>query len=194
MHEDKVVRFAWAEDEREANELLIVLVEYMLDFYDAELHRFALENDVPIEDEVFQSRDDYAMYISDLFIGLRERAQLRLSEDRKKLRNFIITAFVVLVDSESSNILQLAQLDVALIAKKRNNAVKIYKTWHAHPDCCDLCGQLDGTTKLIDEPFLVNGQIVEMANGEEVIYDYIDRLVAIAHPNDRCWIEFSIRY
>lgn len=96
--------------------------------------------------------------------------------------------------SETSNARQLGQLHVVSEVQASSSAVKVYKRWRAHPDCCDICRALDGAIVPIDEPFLINGQVVELSNGKEFIYNYIDRGVAIAHPNDRCWIEFIIEF
>ena len=206
IHDELLVQFCTTEDDIEAQEILLLLVNQYMQLYYNERAAFAERSGIPLElvmDEGVQG--EYALYIADLFTGMRERAEqkrLALEADREMqekerrlaLYAFIAVAYQTIDETESSNARQLSQLQVAETAQQQNGAVRITKTWRAHPDCCEVCSQLDGTTIPIDEHFLVNGQVVELGDGTEFIYNYIDRGVAICHPNDRCWIEFNIEY
>ena len=204
MITDELVReYVTTENEVEAREILILLVFYFMSVYDEERETFANDNDVPAEwinDE--NIRDEYEMYVFDLLVSMRERVK----EEKEKLRDLEQTAFLIAIyhfidvqftrihETEISNAKQIAQLQVATAVQDNNSAAKIYKRWVARTDSCEMCKALDGVIKPIDEPFLINGQVVELSSGKEIIYGYIDRGVAIAHPNDRCSIEFIIEY
>lgn len=203
IHEELVYQFTTTEDEVEARELLLLLVSYFLLVYNDEKEQFAKDNQVNISlvsDEEMQS--DYALYITDILTGMRERVIKKESKlsglDQMAflvaLHEYVSGEFETIETSETGNARQLAQLQVVSIVQAGDIAAKVYKRWRAHPDCCEVCKALNGTILPIDEPFLVNGQVVELSDGKEFIYKYIDRSVAIAHPNDRCWIEFIIEY
>lgn len=196
-------QFSITTDEVEANELLFLLVYYFMELYDGEKERFIKDSDLDIHVESYeQVKEDYALYLADVFIGARERVQLKEQELIKsdeedasaKLYTFIDSNFERINNTETVNVKQIAQLQVVAYVQDQDKAAKIYKQWVAHSGACDICKALDGTKIPVDEPFLVNGQVIELSDGGEFIYDYIDRDVAIAHPNDQCGIEFIIEY
>lgn len=75
VHEELIYQFATTDDEVEAYEIIILLVAYYLQIYDEEAGRFAADNDVDISLSGDGVRDDYAMYIADLLVGMRKRVK-----------------------------------------------------------------------------------------------------------------------
>ena len=206
MNDNIIYEYATTEDSVRAEELLQALVLYYIIMYESEKERFADENEVDIvslNDTAVVN--DYALYLRGVFEGMRERTRVereRLSTLGKvaimvALYKFIDWNFERIDVTESNHATQVAQLQVAWIAKEQNDAVMIYKRWVTSGDSkvCDMCKSLakQGPIQL-DEPFLVNGQIIEQPNGEEIIYAYMSRYVAVAHPNCRCHIEFTLEY
>lgn len=204
MNIDELVnQFALTDNDREAYEYMLVIIEYFLAIYDDEKESFAKSNNVETVDAYETIKEEYAMYLAELLIGLRNRAQekmyelsdLDLTERLLFLRIFVFNDFKRLNTTEAGNLKQIAQLQVVKSVQQNTPAARIYKRWRTNSaNPCEICRALNGTTIPIDEPFLVNGQIVELSNGEEFIYNYIDRSIAIAHPNDQCSIEFIIVY
>lgn len=201
--EELIYQFATTTDEAEANELAILLTLYFLAIYDDEKERFAKSSNVENDDERFdQVREDYAMYVLAFLYGMRDRTKekkselsgVSKSEAVEKLRAFVEVNYERINRTESGNAKQVAQLEIVARVLSTNTAVTIYKRWVARPGACQICRALDGTILEVSQKFLTNGQIVQLEDGSEFIYNYIDRSVAIAHPNCGCTIEFSIQY
>lgn len=201
MHEEIIKEYATTENEATAREHLVILVAYFLALYDAEKEDFASNNDVDTRETYDPTREQYMYYITDLLIGMRERCLAKKEELRAKqetvailLGVYVLKQYQRIKETETVNATQLAQLTVAENVKQTKPTAQIYKVWRAHSGACDACKAMDGTRILIDEPFLLNGQTIPLANGDEFIYNYIDRGVAILHPNDKCYVEFEIEY
>lgn len=198
--EDIVVEFLTTDDVNRAAILTESLLDSYMALYDEEIATFASKNDLSI-DFVSMYQATYREYLMDLFIGMRERVQekeIELQEEKDKARALALLLIFVeenynrLKLTELGNIKQTAQLEVVQYLQANDYNVRIMKRWVAHAGACEVCQALNGVTIPIDEPFLVNGQVVELASGKEFIYNYIDRSVAIAHPNDQCYIEFIL--
>lgn len=198
-----VYEYATTNDSVRAEELLQSLALYYVLMYESEKERFAAENEINsalIDDASYVG--EYYLYLMGIFKGMRERTiaeRERLSTLNKAKLAIALYAFVKwnferIDATESGNAIQTAQLQVAWLAKEQNNAARIYKKWVTSKDSkvCPICKALEGTIIPLDEPFLVNGQIIEEASSAEFIYGYIDRYVAVAHPWCRCSIEFII--
>ncbi|GCF92493.1 hypothetical protein NRIC_03840 [Enterococcus florum] len=197
--EDVVVEFLTTDDPEAAAILLSIIIAYYMDNYDLEIAEFASENELSIEFNPV-NKTAYEEYLTDLFIDMRLRVQekqIELENEDKATAKALLLIFVQqnyerLKVTEMGNIKQTVQLEVVAYLQAMDYNVRIFKRWVAHSGCCDVCKALNGTTIPIDQPFLVNGQTVELASGKEFIYNYIDRGVAIAHPNDQCYIEFIL--
>ncbi|MGM0175697.1 phage minor head protein [Enterococcus sp. DIV0800] len=205
LHPELIYQYATTADEEDAFEILVILVAYFLSLFDAEQRIFIEDNNLDLPDDLFgQTRESFSMYITDLLINFRQRIQEEMRKPDKdgnlldKAAVFLLveSQFETIRDSESVNAQQLAQFEVVTVVQQTIPAAKIYKTWIAKndEDTCEICRALHGTTIPIDEPFLVAGQRVDLPSGKEFIYNYIDRYTCIAHPHDRCMIEFSIVY
>lgn len=205
MDYELIFKYATTDDDIEAYEIMLLIVAHFLSVYDAEREEFAKDNDIDLtasDDEDVRNR--YALYVMDLVLGMRDRIRteagslndLTEAEYTLYINRLVTVNYDRLETTETNNAMQTGRLEVAVTAKEQNSAVRIYKRWVSRMDdkTCDICRAMHGTVKSIDEPFLVNGEIVELADGKEFVYKYIDRLVAIAHPNDRCRIEFFIEY
>lgn len=201
-----VYDFITEENQDIRDEYMFLIIAYFIQMFLAEVERFSDQNGIDMTGvDVEGMTADYAAYLEDILLGLYERAQDELEKITKEyadhamsailqlLYRYIDTQFQTIEDSETGNALQLAQLLVANMALQQFPNVKIYKSWMAHPDCCPICHELSKMGEVpIDEPFLVSGQRVDLPDGKTFIYKYVDRYVCIAHPNDRCWIEFRI--
>lgn len=202
IHPETLYAFATGKQTTETQEQLHQLVDYLLAVFDDEQRRFATENAVPIDDDAtHELRHDYALYVAELLLGLRERMQERKKQmtdegtfDRMVLFLFAANEFDRIEQTEWSNAKQLAQLTVVQQFRLTHPGATILKRWVAHSGACEKCQAMDGVEVPIDEPFLVAGQEIRPANGEAFIYDYVSRDVAIMHPNDRCYVEFIITY
>lgn len=203
MNDELIYQFATTDDEVEAYEIMLLLTQYYLSVYDSEKDEFAASHNVNTQAIMDESlRAEYALYISNIFSGMRDR--VKEEEGRLSglgegaallaLKKFVFENYGRIEETELSNAKQMARLQVAQEIQSKNTAAKIYKRWVARPGCCEVCRALNGTVKPIDEPFLINGQVVELEGGKSFTYGYIDRNVAIAHPNDRCTVEFFIEY
>lgn len=198
--QEQLYEFVTTDSEDEAYELLLLFLAYFLSRYDDALAEASEKWNVEIP-EPNTVRMDYAVYVTELIIGFRVRARDKAldlmrgdpDEFKETLEDYIEKDFARLDRTEQEVAEQTAQLQAADKAVELTDDTALYKTWRARPNCCAICDALDGTTIPVDEPFLVNGQIVELANGKTFIYKYKDRTIAIAHPNCRCWVEFSIR-
>lgn len=203
MHEEIIYQFATTEDEDEAYSILLLMIEQFLAQYTAARELFAADNSFELkgysDESVF---DEYALYLFGIFTGLRERAKeqrerlrsqdLNKTEHLIALRRFIINEYETIEATEQGNAIQMGQLSAITALQDQRCDIRIFKEWVAHPDCCEICKKLNGTILPIEAPFLVDGQVVELPEGKEFVYQYIDRLIAIAHPNDRCHVEFII--
>lgn len=205
MDYELIFRYATTEDEIEAYEIMMLIVAYFLNVYDTARKELAENSDIDLtaaDDET--TRNEYTLYVMDLVVGMRDRIlkeqeklqDLTEAEYTLRLNEIITINYDRLEITETNNAMQLGQLEAAATAREQNSAIKIYKRWVSRLDTktCELCKAMHGTVKPIDEPFLVNGQVIELTDGKEFVYKYIERLVAIVHPNDRCRIEFFIEY
>lgn len=203
MDDELIYQFATTDDEVEAYETMLLLTQYYLSAYDSERDEFAARHKVnPQAIMDGGTREEYALYISGILLGMRGRVKeeegrlsgLGEAAALPALKKFVWDNYRRIEETEASNAKQLAQLQVVQEIQSKDRAAKIYKRWVARPGCCEVCRALNGTVKRIDEPFLVNGQVVELEGGKSFTYGYIDRNVAVAHPNDRCTVEFFIEY
>lgn len=203
LHDELIYQFCTTGNEVEAYEILLLIVAHYMEIYDKEKERFLQYSNISHELVTDENvRQDYAMYLSDLLLNMRERTKAKEQEllglspaaFLVAMKKFVMDSYNRLESCETGNAKQISQLQVAAAVQENDSAARITKTWVAYPECCDVCSALNGITIPVDEPFLVNGQVVELGNGKEFIYNYIDRRVAIAHPNDRCTIEFHIEY
>lgn len=198
--QEQLYDFVTTDSEDEAYELLLLILAYLLSAYDNALKEAAEEWNVEIT-EPDTVREDYAIYVISLLTNFRERARQKaldlMSEDvddyTAALKRFIEIGFNAIERTERENAQQTAQLHAVVIAAYVIGNAEIYKTWRARPNCCSICAALDGITVPIDTPFLVNGQMIDLADGKTFIYKYKERQIALAHPNCGCWVEFSIR-
>lgn len=206
MNLEVIYQFATTASDIDAYEIMQAYIVYMLGLYEYEMQRFIDDSGIDIEimfnDE--ESKESYYLYLAGILWGLRERTQKKIEMYRNNklteeemsmlIRRYVMNDFKAIEDTETMNVTQMAQLNVVSNIQGKTPFAKVYKTWIAIPGCCETCAALNGTKIPIDQPFLVNGQVVELEDGREVMYNYITRYVAIAHPNDRCYIEFSIEY
>lgn len=195
--------FEFATNEQIVSELLDEITNYYLLLYSDERQRFADINEVDLNDyEQDILLANYKIYIENLFMGLRDRGLVKLEELESELSDGITMLMIVFItkqfnrlhDTESSNVIQTAQLSVVEQLQKSNTDVRLTKTWISRNDdrTCKICQALHGMTIPVNENFLVNGQVVDLKDGTRFVYDYVDRTVAVAHPNDRCRIEFNV--
>lgn len=200
ISQEQLYEFVTTDSEDEAYELLLLILAHFLSIYDSEIKEHAKEwnVDVPEPDEV---REEFSLYMITLLANFRERARRKALELMKEdsdsftiaLNKFIEQGFSVIERTERETALQTAQLHAVVLAAYLIGNVGIYKTWRTEPNCCSICDALNGLTVPIDTPFLVNGQMIDLAGGETFIYKYKERQIALAHPHCRCRIEFSIR-
>lgn len=201
IHNDTVYKFATTDDPAQADELLNYIAGLFGSIYADELVSFADRNDIDLSQDAYtHMAAEFGEYVISLLKDMRKRCMqkkgslkgLTAADIYDQLYEYVLEQFERIEVTETSNALQLAEYHAILVLLDYNGDVTIRKRWRAHPDCCEICAALDGVEVDIDEYFLVNGQVVEMADGKEFIYKYIDRSVCIAHPNDRCWIEFVV--
>lgn len=203
MHDALIYQFATTGDESEAYSIMLLIIEQYLAQYNLAREEFAEDNGFSVDGySDAETINDYALYLYTILAGMRERAK----EQEKKLQQesadeaayaaalmrFVMNDYEMIDTTEKGNAIQTGQLSAVSVLQEQRGEIKIYKEWVAHPDCCEVCAKLNGTVLPIDEPFLVDGQVVELPDGKEFEYKYKDRLIAIAHPNDRCHVEFSI--
>lgn len=202
VHPDSIYEFAVCSNSADAKDKLAQLLAYLISIFDEEKDQFAEQNNVELRlEEHSELRESYIQYLTALLIGMRDRClekQQKMQDegkaDRALLFLFVMNEFDRIEDSEWSNSKQLAQLEVVQkVRLLRPNAI-ITKRWVAHVGACDYCMAMDGVEVPIDQPFLVSGQTIMLHTGEELIYNYIDRDVAVLHPHDRCYVEFIITY
>lgn len=202
IHPDSIYEFVVSDNPSDVEERLLLLVAYLLSVFDSEKAQFAQQNNIELDvEEYSELREAYAVYLTDLLLGMRDRCldkQQKMEEanefDRALIYMFIVNEFNTIEDSEWSNSKQMAQLEVVKKVRVIRPNAKIEKRWVAHVGACDYCQAMDGVTIPLDEPFLRSGQVIALNSGEEFIYNYIDREVAVLHPHDRCYVEFIITY
>lgn len=198
---DFIWEFAFTEDDTILGYDLALLITYFITAYDEEKVRFAKDNGIELTDyELDEFRENYILYLYDMLLNVRlniqekqrELHEMQVEEEYEKLRDFITTYFALVHMTEIQVLVQSASLNVVKELRRNNADVIIEKRWKAFPGCCPICKALDGVTIPVDEPFLVNGQVVEDAHGKLHTYSYVDRYICVAHPNDRCMIEYII--
>lgn len=199
----KVYEFATTSDSNRIDELLEEITLHYLELYNYERTHFSDTQKIDLDDYgQDEMLSNYQMYLISLFMGIRERSTVEFDKLNADLEDNITMLMIVYVAiqfsriniTEKSNVKQTAQLSVVQQIQTSNTDVKITKTWISRNDSktCPICRALHGTTVPVGENFLVNGQVVELHDGTRFVYNYLDRNVAIAHPNDRCRIEFNI--
>jgi len=201
--QDVVYEFTTTSDSQKMIELLGVIITYYLTVYKSERQKFADTNHIDLNDygqDILLT--NYAEYLETLFLGLRDRSLEKLEELESNLEdniNLLMTAFVMnqfrrTHETESSNVIQTAQVGVIEQLQASNTDMRVTKTWISRNDerTCEICRALHGMTIPVQENFLVNGQVVDLKDGTRFVYNYVDRTVAIVHPYDRCRIEFNI--
>lgn len=205
IHPELIYQYATTSDEKDALEILQAIVAYFLSIYDAERELFLENNgiDLPLS-ESDEVRIEFMMYITDVLIGMRLRTLEKIEKEqatkgymeKAAIYTFVSNAFNTIKETDSVNAQQIAQIEVVKKVQQTMPNARVFKTWISQNDeaTCPICRAMHGTKIPVDEPFLVNGQVVELADGDEFIYNYINRSVAIAHPRDRCRIDFSIEY
>lgn len=205
MHEELIYQMCVTEDEDEAYQIMLLVIEQYLAKYATAREEFANINEFTLEGySDIDVRNEYSLYLYGVLVDMRERAREKESSLTSQevagvalvaaLRRSIMLDYAVIDATERGNAIQMGQLDAITALQDQRGDVRILKEWVAHPDCCEVCKRLNGTILPIEAPFLVDGQIVELEGGKEFKYNYIDRLIAIAHPNDRCHVEFIIEY
>lgn len=165
-----------------------------------------------IETRYSISGSSYTNYINELretLYGLSERIKELIAkaldeneladEKMRKTTKAVIAGVLIanlyqktrIVETETENIRQLVDLDL-LMTFTLDSGIRATKTWRTRGDdkVCPICKAMDGVTVYIDEPFIVNGAAIDTDTGA-FVFDYKDRLVASAHPNDRCVIEIN---
>lgn len=201
--------FVITNDSDREQELLKKIIEFFITFYELGREGYAERERIDIGESINSSRyteefeEEYTLHLVTIMYGLKDRIRLRADELEEVLtydnllsdiERQIVIQFKRIVETETSNLYQLAELYVLDVALKNNPYLRVIKTWIARPDACPICQALNGTEKLLYEPFLVNGQIVELNDGTLFEYDYTTKIVAVAHPNDRCYIDIRIIY
>lgn len=95
-------------------------------------------------------------------------------------------------NSDLAILYQLSKISVANLLLKKGNYTAT-KTWIAKMDShtCEKCAALNGTTLPLDEPFLSDGDQVEIESGTWT-YSYLPQYTAAAHPHDRCEITIEL--
>lgn len=202
MHEDLIYEYATTENEEQAARLLGDIVTYYISLYDASYHQFSEQHEIEEENQHEQVRIDFIDHITEVLRNLRTRTETKKGEIfarygtllKTALADFVLAAYQTIEDSETPNAVMLAQLQAIFNLMDQNGNAIITKTWRAHPDCCPICAALNGLTVGINEYFLETGDEVTLEDGKIFVYDYNNREVPIAHPHDRCWIEFNINY
>lgn len=194
-----VFEYATTENTERASEILADLLLIFIAMYDDAYAEFVASNDIEYDiTEYSEIRQDYYDHVLDRLQSIRPRTleesqKLNGSEDYiRKLYHFVDVIYTRIFETQRSNAKQLGQLQAVLFYAQNNPNVMINKTWVAQPDCCPICAELAGTTIPITEYFLVNGQVVELDDDKNFVYSYDNTPVCVAHPNDRCYIEFSI--
>ncbi|MHC5215205.1 structural protein [Enterococcus sp. LJL128] len=98
-----------------------------------------------------------------------------------------------LAKTEIHNIYQLADIDVvSQLLAVYGERLSVKKRWKAWSGACAICKALDGTTVNYDEPFIFEGQSIDLGDGKFYTHNYKEQLTATAHPNDQCIIEWII--
>lgn len=206
-----VEEYATTEDEERKEYLLSIIIIYFMELYDIAEKRFSSEYDVDLTEYEDSLQFEYFQYLYYLLVDFRERAlekkkeleqRERFERDRGTYEEpeidpfdwFLFEAWAVIERSETDNSQQQAQYGVVLELQRQHPEYEIFKQWIAYPGCCNICLELSRRPPIpLNEPFLVSGNQVDLPDGKVFIYDYVDRFVAVAHPNDRCSIDYIIR-
>lgn len=151
IHPDTLYAFAIGKQTPETQEQLQQMTDYLLRVFDDEQLRFACGHDVPMDDDATaELRHDYALYVADLLLGLRERMQERKKQmneegtfDRMVLFLFAANEFDRIEQTEWSNAKQLAQLSVVHQFRLTHPGATILKRWVAHSGACEKCQAMD---------------------------------------------------
>lgn len=207
MDYDVIQDFIFTPNAERREELRDDIVAYWIQMFLNEFYYFAGQNSVNTDDiEIDSVLMDYAQELIQTLDGMRTRVLAKAEKEKEEygrmtddelhavLIDYINNQYKRIEETETSNVIQFAQILVADRFQKDNPGAEIYKRWIANPDCCPICKALSEQEPIpLDEPFLVNGQRVELPDGKVFIYDYVDRLMCIAHPNDRCRIQFILQ-
>ena len=174
----------------EQRELLLLLVSYFLTLYDMEKENFADELGISSEFvEDAQIKFDYMKKIELTLQNMRETVQSEKDKDSEALTALY---FNRILNTDGKKAKELAQIETAKHLTRLDRSKKIRKRWKAFSGCCDVCRAMDGVTVALDEPFMYQGQVVELSSGERYINNYAAMDTPNAHPNDKCSIEFII--
>jgi len=205
MSDELIYLYAMTDDKVEALRLQLLIVAAFMSVYDEERDDFAEENGIDpdlVYDDSF--RDEYELYVFDLIGRMRDRTQVEMKQQSEldrvafliAVKHFVDVNFEAIRRTEEKILKQTADLEVTNALLEKDSTARAYKTWHTSglQETCDVCKALDGVTIPIDEPFLVNGQIIELGDGKEFIYTYETRYAASAHTNCNCYITITIQY
>ena len=205
MTDELIYLYAMTDDKVEVLRLQMLIVEAFLLIYEEERDVFAEENGIP-PDLVYDDslKNEYELYVFDLIGRMRDRTQAEMAKQSEldrvafliAIKHFVDVNFEAIRRTEEKILKQTADLEVTNALLEKDSTARAYKTWHTSglQDSCDICKSLDGVTIPIDEPFLVNGQIIELGDGTEFIYTYETRYAASAHTNCNCYITITIQY
>lgn len=201
---ETVYQYILTDDPEEEENLLQTIIFWFLEDFLAEFQRFSKSNGIDVSElDIEAAMNDYGDYLREIFVGLRERAREKRRELIENdydsaillLQFYIGEQFETIERSEQSNLIQMAQMLVAMEAERTIPGTYILKRWVPFPGCCPICLELSKRPPIpVDEPFLVPGEKIDLADGKQFIYKYVTRYVAVAHPNDRCHVEFEIHY
>lgn len=204
MYDEFIENYAYefinAKDDEEREQLFLVIIYMMLQFYQEEIISFAKKYklEITIEDlEELNNEEfilNYQSYLTDILIGIYEDMKARQEQGKQDIYTYVVNRIKTMFKTEYENMTQTGQLTAIYIYSQMNNDFMIYKTWVTSGDnlVCPMCRELEGTRLPYDEPFLVNGQVIEGTDGKPSVYSYMPRYAALAHPNCRCHIEFEI--
>ncbi|GHU63469.1 hypothetical protein FACS189418_6820 [Clostridia bacterium] len=192
--EEYIYELVTKEDEEAKQQWIDKVIAAFILLYLLEKQRFALEKKVKGVEDDEDVITKYALYLNRLLLSFLDRMTLLTKENaRREALHQITTNWERFYRTEKQDAVLSAQLSVAQFYEQvKGYTVK--KTWKSQNDAlvCEVCRAMNGTTLALDEPFLYNGQVVELASGKLFQYNYKDRYVPIAHPNDRCTIIFTI--
>ena len=184
------LEYTTTSNEQKQRELLLLLVSYFLTLYDMEKENFADELGISSEFvEDAQIKFDYMKKIELTLQNMRETVQSEKDKDSEALTALY---FNRILNTDGKKAKELAQIETAKHLTRLDRSKKIRKRWKAFSGCCVVCRAMDGVTVALDEPFMYQGQVVELSSGERYINNYAAMDTPNAHPNDKCSIEFII--
>lgn len=188
-----VTQFLLEINDEKAKTLLYELLVLFGEYFNEQRRAFALEQDIELLEDYYDTKTEYVDYLSQvLWIARQQLINKSDGLSKEDLLIAVVLASTRLINTETQALGQLAKITVAHELETQNGNIKIMKRWVANPNCCPICRALDGMILPLDQPFLSNGQVVELEEGKSYTYGYADRLSAVAHPNDRCSIEFVV--